>query len=325
MCTAITLHTKDHFFGRNLDLELSFGEEVVITPRNYPFHFRKTSSIKSHYAIIGMALIKDDYPLYFDATNEEGLSAAGLNFNGYAYYNPDYLEDHINITPFELIPWLLSQFKSVDEVLLALDKLNLIAINFNQNIPLSPLHWIIADKNRSITLEATKKGLNIYDNPCGVLCNNPSFDYHLLNLNNYMHLSPKQPNNNFSHALNLVSQSRGTGGLGLPGDLSSSSRFIRATFNKMNGITKDDEKSSVNHFFKLLASVEQIKGLNDLGNDEYEMTIYSSCVNLDKGIYYYKTYDNPTINAIYLNNVDLNSDKLIAYPLNNLMTFNKQN
>ena len=101
MCTAITYKTRDHYFGRNLDLELSYGEEIVITPRNYPINFLHEQEKKKHLAIIGMGIIVDKYPLYFDATNEAGLSMAGLNFPGNAYYE-EFSIGKKNIASFEL-------------------------------------------------------------------------------------------------------------------------------------------------------------------------------------------------------------------------------
>ena len=115
MCTAITYKTSNLYFGRNLDWEHSFGEEIVITPRKYPITFKKTADISWHYAIIGTAIIKDNYPLYFDGINEKGLCIAGLNFPENAFYKP-YCEGFDNITPFEFIPYILSVFKSVKEV-----------------------------------------------------------------------------------------------------------------------------------------------------------------------------------------------------------------
>ena len=102
MCTAVTYSTKDHYFGRNLDLEFSYHEEVVVAPRNFPFLLRKCESIYTHYALIGMAFVVDDFPLYYDATNEKGLSMAGLNFPGNAHYN-EVSPDATSITPFEFI------------------------------------------------------------------------------------------------------------------------------------------------------------------------------------------------------------------------------
>ena len=185
MCTAITYSTKDHYFGRNLDLEFSYREEVTITPRNYPFAFRKTSRIEQHYALIGMAFVVDDYPLYYDATNEKGLSMAGLNFPGNADYK-DECADMDNVAPFEFIPWILCQCASVEEARKRLDRINLVRINYSDELPLSPLHWMIADQKEVIVVESVKEGLKVYENPVGVMTNNPTFDKQLFSLNNYL-------------------------------------------------------------------------------------------------------------------------------------------
>ena len=99
MCTAITYKTKDHYFGRNLDLERSYGERVVITPRNFVLNMRCVEPLAEHYAMVGMATVAEGYPLYYEATNEMGLSMAALNFPDNADYKP-YLEGCDNITPF---------------------------------------------------------------------------------------------------------------------------------------------------------------------------------------------------------------------------------
>ena len=314
MCTAITYNTKNHYFGRNLDLEYSYKETVTITPRNYPFKFRKAKEINTHYALIGMAYVTDNYPLYYDAINEKGLGMAGLNFPKNAYYNEvDSSLD--NIAPFEFIPWVLSQCASIKEVKELLKKINLANINFSDMLPASPLHWIISDKECSITVESVKDGLKIYDNPVGVLTNNPTFDYHMLNLNNYMSLSIEQPVNNFASKLNFDIYSRGMGALGLPGDLSSASRFVKASFTKMNSLSDPTELSSVSQFFHILGSVEQQRGCVHMGEDKYEITIYSSCCNMDEGIYYYKTYDNSRIIGVDMHKENLEGTNLISYEL----------
>jgi choloylglycine hydrolase len=314
MCTSITYSTRDHYFGRNFDYELSYEEVVTITPRNYPLNFRKVDALPKHYAMIGIAAGIADYPLYYDATNEKGLSMAGLNFPGLADYK-EPMENKDNITPFEFIPWILGQCSTVAEAKELLNKINLVNINFSEKLPLSPLHWLLADKESSIVVESKKDGLHVYDNPLGVLTNNPSFDYHLFNLNNYRSLSRKTPANTFSDALELHEYSRGMGGIGLPGDLSSMSRFVRAAFTKLNSVSGDSESESISQFFHILGSVEQQKGLCDVGDGKYEYTIYSSCCNVDKGIYYYRTYENSQIVAVDMHKEDLDSEKLISYPL----------
>ena len=186
---------------------------------------------------------------------------------------------------------------------------------YNEHLPAASLHWIIADQSGCITVESVEEGLKIYENPVGVLANNPSFDKQLFNLNNYMSLSPKQPQNYFSKQLDLKSYSRGMGALGLPGDLSSMSRFVRVAFTKMNGQSKDNERDSVNQFFHILGSVEQQRGCCEVDDGKYEITIYTSCCNATKGIYYYTTYDNHQITAIDMHKENLDGESLIRYPL----------
>ena len=226
MCTAITYQTKQLYFGRTLYYECSYGEQVTVTPRNYPFDFHHAGPVHTHYAIIGMAHVAGGYPLYYDAVNETGLCMAGLNFVGNAVYaQPE--PDRTNIAQFELIPWLLGRCASVQQARTELSRLNLTGTPFSAALPAAQLHWLIADEREAVTVESTADGLHVYENPIGVLTNNPPFGEQLFNLNNYMHLSPRQPENRFSQALPLRPYSRGMGALGLPGDLSSMSRFVR--------------------------------------------------------------------------------------------------
>lgn len=314
MCTAATYKTKDFYFGRTLDYDFSYGEEVTITPRNYCLRFRNMGNIKNHYAVIGVAHVAEDYPLYYDAVNEKGLGMAGLNFVGNAHYQEN-IQGKDNVAPFEFIPWILCQCATVKEARILIERINLVNIPFNKEFPIAQLHWIIADSDDAITVESTSSGINIYDNPVGVLTNNPPFSEQMFQLNNYMHLSPKEPVNNFSDKLPLYRYGRGMGALGLPGDLSSQSRFVRAAFIKMNSVSKHSESESVSQFFHILGSVDQTRGCCDLGNGEYEITIYTSCCNASKGIYYYTTYDNHQITAVDMNKENLDGVSLVRYSL----------
>ena len=314
MCTAVSLQVKDHYFGRNLDLEYSYEETITIAPRNYPFTFRKERDFLKHYAMIGMAYVQDDYPLYYDATNEKGLSMAGLNFPGNAVYLGKQ-SDKYNVTPFELIPWVLGQCKDVPEARKLLENTNLVKLAFHPELPLTPLHFMLSDATESIVIEPTEDGIRIVDNPVKVLTNNPPFPYQMYNLNNYMKMSKKPPLNTFAKELPMETYSRGMGALGLPGDVSSVSRFVRAAFVKWNSISTDDEDESVSQFFHILGAVEQQKGCVQLSNGEYEYTLYSSCCNTEKGIYYYKTYQNSQITAVHLHHEDLEGSRLITYKM----------
>ena len=314
MCTAISYKTKDHYFGRNLDYEYSYEETITVTPRNFPFTFRKVKVLPSHYAMIGMAYVVGNQPLYYEATNEKGLSMAGLNFPGNAVYKP-YEEGRDNVASFEFIPWILGQCATIEECKKLLGQINLVDISFSEQLPPSPLHWLISDRDASITVEAVKDGVKVYDNPIGVLTNNPPFETQMFMLNNYMGLSTEPLQNSFSKDLKLETYSRGMGGMGLPGDLSSASRFVKAAFTKLNSVSGESESESISQFFHILASVEQQRGCVHMGNGQYEITIYSCCCNTDKGIYYYTTYENSQISAVDMHNENLDSDKPISYPL----------
>ena len=346
MCTAVTYTTKDHYFGRTFDWEVSYGEQIAFMPRNYPLYFRKQPALKCHYALLGMAVVVESVsdgvaaeengnagatqtPLYYDAINEKGLGMAGLNFPD----NTDYkepAEGMDNIAPFELIPWILGQCETVEDAKGLLERMNLVKIPFGRQYPLSPLHWIIADKKEAITVECVKEGLKVYDNPVGVLTNNPPFDMHMFYLTNFMQLSGGEPENRFAEDLCLVPYSRGMGAMGLPGDWSSASRFVRCAFAKKNSRSGSSEPESVSQFFRILGSVEQIRGCVALekrqsGEGIYEISVYTSCCNLDKGLYYYKTYENSTVSCVDMYREDLEGDQLSVYPLKRELQVHCQN
>ena len=314
MCTAATYKTDNFYFGRTLDYEFSYGDQITITPRNYRFKFRHTDFPATHYAMIGMAHVAGDYPLYYDGINEKGLGMAGLNFVGNAAY-AEVKSDCDNIAQFEFIPWILGKCASLEEARTLLSRMNLVNTPFSDQFPVAQLHWIIADYTGSITVESMADGLHVYDNPVGVLTNNPPFPQQMFQLSNYMYLSPKQPENQFASKLPLKTYSRGMGALGLPGDLSSGSRFVRVAFTKMNSISGTSEEESVSQFFHILGSVDQQRGCCEVADGKYEITLYTSCCNADKGIYYYNTYENHQISAVDMNRTDLDLKTLTCYPV----------
>ena len=314
MCTAAAFVTKDFYFGRTLDYEMSYGDEAVIVPRNFCISFPNIEKkISMHPAYIGMAHVDDNYPLMYEGVNEKGLAIAALNFVGYAKYSSP-APDKFNLAPHEVIPFVLCQCSNIEQAAELLKRCNIINRAY-KDYPIGDLHWIISDKDGSITLESTESGMHIHENCTGILANNPEFPQHMMHLTNYMYLSVKEPKNNFCSKLPLKVYSRGMGAMGLPGDLSSESRFVRAAFVKSNSICGDSESESVNQLFHILGSVEQQKGCCELREGTYQFTYYTSCCNCTKGIYYYTTYDNHQISAIDMHKVNLNCDKLIRYTL----------
>ena len=305
MCTAIRFGAS---VGRNLDVYKGYGEEVIITPREYSIALRCEENIANHYAMIGIGTVSRGFPLYFDAVNEHGLYMAGLNYVGNAHYLK-MREDKRSLAPFELIPYILGVCRTVEDAERELSKINLIDLPFSRELPNAELHWIVADKERAITVEPDADGLNIYNNPIGVLTNNPSFPYHILRLGDYATLSPDRPANRIVPELRLNFYSEGMGAIGLPGDLSSSSRFIRATFH-----TSHHRGGGVTDLFHLLASVEMPDGSVKVG-DLYERTEYTAVADLITSDYYYRTYDGAGIVTLRLSSENLDTPLLIRHPM----------
>ncbi|MGN0682202.1 MAG: choloylglycine hydrolase [Oscillospiraceae bacterium] len=310
MCTAACLWKKDLCFGRTLDYDFSYGDKVTITPRNYRFDFKEAGTLPSHYAMIGMAHIADNYPLYYDAVNEKGLAMAGLNFVGYAKYGTKTSGD-IALAPHEFIQYVLSRCENLSQARETVENIRLMDIRFSEQLPTASLHWIIADKTGAITIESTERGMFVYDNPVGVMTNNPEFPQQMLNLSNYMGLSPKQPNNGFSKSLKLAEYSRGLGAIGLPGDWSSQSRFVRAAFVRENSVCGDTDTECISQLFHILGSVNIPRGACEVGEEKYHITRYTSaCIN---GLYCFTTYTNRQITAVDMKRENLDGSELIAY------------
>lgn len=314
MCTAAVYSAKDHYFGRTLDYTRTYHEEIVITPRRFRLAFRAAASISEHYAILGMAHVADGYPLYYDAINECGLGIAGLNLTRSTQLPPpDQSREQIAV--FELIPRILAQCRSVAEARDCLAALSITDLPFSEALPSARLHWMIADAKEAITLELTNSAMQIYDNPIGVLTNEPPFPFQMAHLHTFLHLSPHTPTNTFSPTFDLHACSHGMGAIGLPGDFSSPSRFVRAAFVRANSVSGEGELAVVNQFFHLLGAVEQPRGCCVVADEGFEITHYTSCCNLERGIYYYTTYENHQISAVHLHHVPLDGDCLIRYPL----------
>ena len=324
MCTAAAYRTDGLYFGRTLDYEFSYGDAVMVVPRNYTFKMGHMYGLTSHYAIIGMGCSAFDYPMFYDGMNEKGLCMAGLNFVKSAVYR-DPVNDKINVAQYELIPLILGKCTDVTEARELIRNINITNDCYRPDLPCAKLHWIIADEKETIVVESVESGIKIYDDPAQVLTNEPSFDRQMFNLNNYMALSPKNPKNNFSSSLPLDAYSRGMGALGLPGDLSSMSRFVRAAYVCANSISGSSENESISQFFHILGSVDQQRGCCEVAEGKYEITIYTSCCNAQKGVYYYTTYENNCITGVDMHRENLDGSTVSVYPIINEQQIKMQN
>ncbi|MEF9935154.1 MAG: choloylglycine hydrolase [Clostridium sp.] len=330
MCTAITLQTTNNkcLFGRNMDLEGSFYQAPHLTPRNFKYNNVVTGQEEStKYAILGMGTLIDSHPMYADAVNEKGLACAGLNFPDFACYEEECYDGMVNLGPHDFILWILGNFESVDSLLDNIDNVNIVNKPFKEGMYIAALHWMVTDKTgKSVVLEKTFDGLNIYDSSCiGVLTNTPSYDYHLTNINQYIGLSPNQPKESVWCSKEIKPLAVGLGAVGLPGDLSSVSRFIKSSYLKANIGSISDINQGINEFYHILSGVSMIGSsvLNNKGIDE--KTIYTSCMDLENIVYYYKTYSGNNINAVDMKKENLDRDDIKVFEYIDSLEINYQN
>lgn len=313
MCMAMSLTAQQHYFGRTLELDQTYGEAVIITPRRFPLDFRRAGTLHQHYAMIGAGVVADGCPLYFDATNEHGLSMAGLRFAGCAHYREEQ-DGCDNIAPFEIIPWVLGQCRSVQEARTLLRRMNPVSIAFSDEIPLTPMHWLLDDRTESLVIEPMPDGVHVYENPVRVLTNSPAFPAQLEHLAQYRALSPSASEQRLpvSAALPMC---LGAGCMGLPGDYTSLSRFVRAAFLRGAGACELPEEEYTPHFFRVLGSVAPPMGavLTEEGKPHYMR--YASCCNADTGAYHYMTYADFTLRAVHLQHAELDGTALSTYPM----------
>ena len=303
-----------------MDLAYYFNQAVMIIPRKYQFQDRVTGNrVTNKRAIIGMGTVIDDHPVLADAMNEAGLCCAGLNFEGYAHFEKEPIEGKKNIAPYDFIQWVLSNHETVEEVKHGLEHLELVDCPINDNTPVPMLHWMIVDKTgKAIVVEKTKEHLAVFDNFIGVMTNNPTFDWHLTNLNEYIHLNPVSPRETKWNNQPLKALGIGAGTIGIPGDFASISRFVRIAYIRSHMPKVEGDIQSITQFFHMLDYVKMVKGgvLTDEGMED--LTTYSSCMDQEKGIYYYKTYENNRINAVDMNKEQLEgtSLKIFKYSVN---------
>ncbi len=315
MCTAIFDQNAPYLFGRTLDLERSYGESVTITPRAFPLSFLHGEPLPTHHALLGCAHVQDGIPLYYDAINEWGLSMAALSFPTHSVYHPSR-EGAYNLASFEVIPWLLGQCRNLEEARGLLPKINVTKDFFSSALPTTPLHWLIADATGALTLESVEDGVRVYENPFGVLTNAPDFPYHASHVSSYLYASSTPPQNRIAPRIPLSAYSRGMGGMGLPGDLSSPTRFVRALFAKEHTEAGQTLRESVSRFFHVMDFVSQPRGASKTEDGQPIETVYTSCMSPLTGDYFFTTYSSRRIRHVAFRDHCLDGTTLTSYKMN---------
>ena len=314
MCTGVRFSDDkgNMYFGRNLDWSTGYGQKVVVTPRNYSYNsaFLGTMAPKQG-AIIGMAIVEENVPLYFDCANEAGLAIAGLNFPGYASYAPSPVQGKTNVAAYEFPLWVAMNFATVDEAEAALKDAMIVAKPINDKFPVSELHFIIGDGKRSIVVEYTAAGMEIFENNVDVLTNQPGYAWHKENLRNYMNLLPMMPKGTVWGKERLTPFGSGSLMRGIPGDYYAPSRFVRVAYLNTHYPVKTTEAENVVRLFHTLAGVAMIDGAAQMADGKSEITVYTGGYSAASKTYYYNTYENPAIQAVPMGNYNLDAAELV--------------
>lgn len=314
MCTGVRFSDDkgNMYFGRNLDWSTGYGQKVVVTPRGYKYKSAFLWEMANSPALIGMGIVVENMPLYFDCANEHGLAIAGLNFPGYAAYEKDAVKDRTNVAAYEFPLWVALNFKTVAEVKRALANVAIVAKPVNPQYPVSELHWLIGDGKQSIVVEYTAAGMEIYDNVVDILTNQPGYGWHKENLRNYMNLFPQMPKEVKWREASMVPFGSGSLMRGIPGGFYSTDRFVRVAYLNTHYPVQVDEASNVSRLFHTLAGVAMIDGGAQMGDGAYEKTVYTGGYSAATKTYYYNTYEDPAIKSVAMKDHDLDSAELMV-------------
>lgn len=314
MCTGVRFSdtSGNMFFGRNLDWSTGYGQKVVVTPRGYKYKSAFLGEMANSPALIGMGIVAENTPLYFDCANEHGLAVAGLNFPGYAAYAASAIDGKTNVAAYEFPLWVALNFTSVDEVEKALADVVIVAKPINEQYPVSELHWIIGDAKRSIVVEYTAAGMEVFKNDVDVLTNQPGYAWHKENMRNYMNLFPQMPKEIKWREAKFTAFGSGSLMRGLPGDYYSPSRFVRVAYLNTHYPVQADEASNVSRLFHTLTGVAMIDGAAAMADGQFEKTVYTGGYSTATQTYYYNTYEDPAIKSVALKDYDLDSTEVIV-------------
>ena len=306
MCTAVCEWGKHPILGRTLDLDRSYGEQVVIAPRGFSASLIKEGGQRARHAILGVAHMHRGRPLFYDALNDCGLCMAGLNFPHFTVYHPPK-ENKRNVASFEMIPWVLENCADLAEARLLLSSTNVVPDSISGDLPATPLHWLVADKRGALAVESTVRGLEVHENPFGVLTNAPDFHAQAMHAAGFLHLVPE----------GVVDKpllcSNGTGAIGLPGDWSSPSRFVRAFFAKTHTVMGDIDPTM--RMLHVMQTVAQPEGCTVTEEGKPIRTVYTVCADLASLCYAWTTYGCSQLQRVCLRDVDLDSSELYCYAM----------
>lgn len=298
MCTTITLQSmqKENFFGRTMDFSYPIEPGLYVIPKNHQWDsLITTKKYMDHYSFISIGQETDGMLSFFDGVNERGFAAAVLYFEGYATYDLP-IEDKEPIASLDFLHYILGRCGSVDDLKTLLKNVRIVGLPDPVTQKAAPLHWIATDRSgKCVVIEQTKSGLEVINNPIGVMANSPDFDWHMTNLRNYMDVSTTQQKEVYWGDVSLTPFGQGGGTKHLPGGFTSPERFVRTAFLKTHVQIPENRTEALMTCFHIMNSVSIPKGIVLTDRGTYDYTKYTAFMNTNTCEYYFKTYENNQI------------------------------
>lgn len=297
MCTAMTLQTesKEVIFGRTMDFSHDINPQLYVVPNSYVwYNSLNNRQMKDTYRFIGLGQELDGMFGLFDGVNEKGFVAAALYFAGYAQYDTGCTDKaRQSISSIDFLHYILGSCSSVKELPYLLQDISIVGVPDPVTNTVAPLHWITTDRSGAcVIVEPTSRGLEIIDNPIGVMANSPDFYWQMINLKNYMQTSPTQTEEISWDNIKLTPFGQAGGTITLPGGFTSPERFVRVAYLKTHIPKPKDSREGVTSCFRIMESVSIPKGAVITNRKTYDYTKYTAFINTNTCEYFYKTYDD---------------------------------
>ncbi len=316
-CTSLLLTTADdgYVYGRTMEFGFELESKAVFVPRGYAMTAQGADgkpgkTWTSKYAVIGVNAL--DMAIVVDGMNEKGLTGGILYFPGYAEYTSGKDIDPAKaMAPWEFLSWALMNFATVDEVKAAIDQVQVVGATIPKMNMVPPFHYTLHDASgKSIVIEPTGGKLVVYDNPAGVMTNSPEFPWHLTNLRNYVKLNSENAPALKVKGATIESFGEGSGWLGIPGDPTPPSRFIRALAFSMSVTPTKDGIESVRLAEHIMNNFDIPYGsIRDDNGKPADYTQWTTIADITGKAYYVRTYNNSTLKAIAFSDFDLDAKK----------------
>ncbi|WP_176056622.1 linear amide C-N hydrolase [Brucella intermedia] len=322
-CTSFILPTKDGSFvyGRTMEFGFNIDSKMIMIPRN----FKMTSQLSADtagktwnakYAAVGMNAFA--LPALIDGMNEKGLAGGILYFPDFAQYpDPASAKPENSLAPWDFLSWALGNFSTVAEVKAALETVAVVGVKQSDMGFVPPVHYTLHDTTgASIVIEPVEGKLKVYDNPLSVLTNAPTFDWHMTNLRNYVNLSPKNVKALKINNETIKQLGEGSGMLGVPGDMTPPSRFVRASANLLSARSVPSGIESVRLAEHILNSFDIPIGLvqGEAGEEDkpVDYTQWTTVADMKNDVYYVKTYEEQILRGVSLKDLDLDAKELLT-------------